>query len=103
MVTIHQAEGLLRATISGEFDFSKSRELFKRYRRKLVDEKITRIEILLEKVATIHSCAIGSMMMLSDSVKGNFHIRCINCAPGVAHLFNSGLLPDSFIFNKPLS
>lgn len=61
MIAIHQSEEFLHVTISGEYDFAVTRELLPIGKIRPHEGKITRIEVLPEKVTSFNSGAIGAM------------------------------------------
>lgn len=98
MIAIRQSGELLHVTISGECNFAVARELMLTCKTGLHESqtKITRIEILLEKVSACHTCNIGALLLVSEWVHGNFRISVKNSSPDVHDLFESGLLTRHF-------
>jgi len=74
LIAIHQSGELLQVTINGECTFAVTQELLLICKTRLHEGEITRIEILLEKVTSFNSCAMGAMVLLAEWVHGNFQI-----------------------------
>jgi len=90
------ADGELKVTVSGEFDFETARELLFLCKARWVEGART-ILIDMQGVNGISSSGVGTLVLLSE-LAGNqhFHIQLHNCSEGIRALFASGLLDKYF-------
>ncbi|MFA7291442.1 MAG: hypothetical protein WC023_04250 [Rhodocyclaceae bacterium] len=85
----------LLASVSGNFDFDASRQLLLGVKAQWKAGAQT-VEVQLRNVTQASSCAIGTMMLLSEMAGCAFHVSLENCAGEVCALFDSGLLDRYF-------
>lgn len=100
MITLlEETAELLQVTVSGNFDFEKSREMLLKCKTYAQQHKIEKIDVRLKQITSCNSCAIGALILVADKAPGGFGIHLEQCSEEVHQLFDSGFL-DHFFKNQ---
>ncbi|WP_446812207.1 hypothetical protein ACH50O_23310 (plasmid) [Methylomonas sp. 2BW1-5-20] len=93
---ISNKSDLLEATINDHFEFDNYRELLLSCNAHAALTENARVIINFESVRHVNSCAIGVLLVLSESMPGGIRINLRHCGDNVMSFFNSGLLDKYF-------
>jgi anti-anti-sigma regulatory factor len=100
MIKLSESGGMLHAIVVGECDYATSRELLLACKSKLHNVSLTNIKVTLQGVSVFHTCAIGALLLLSESVDGRLHVNLKDCSAEIHQMFESDALKRRF--NTPL-
>lgn len=89
-------QDVLEATIRGDFEFDSCRELLLASNAHAALTKNARVIINFENICRVNSCAIGVLLILSESMPGGVRIYLRHCGGDVMSFFNSGFLDKYF-------
>lgn len=93
---ISKKQEILEATIHGDFEFDNCRELLLACNAHAALTENARVIINLENICSVNSCAIGVLLILSESMPGGIRINLRHCGDDVMSFFNSGFLDKYF-------